>query len=732
LYYTVAKYDKAAQFFSKLQGDNDSLTQNAYYHLADCYVKLDEKEKARNAFAAAAKLSADKTIKQDAMFDYAKITYELSMSPFNEAIISFQQFIDSFPQSNRADEAYGYLVKVFMSTQNYKDALQWLDKIKNRDNDASIAYERAAFYRGLEYYNDLDFPNAIAMFDKSQQYGVFDKHLYALAYYWRADANYRTNNFDKSLADYKTFVVSAGAIGKKEYALAHYNIGYVYFKNKKYDDAGMWFRKYINLNNVAKDKVLGDACNRGGDCYFMQRNYEEAQKLYDEALNIHQVDVEYAMFQKAFCEGLLKKPDLKIEILTKLCTQFPSSPYVANALFEIAETWCAKEQHAKATPYYEKVITEFPHSIYVKKSLLQLGLIYYNTNQEDKALAAYKQFVSDYRSTPEAKNALAGIKNIYIEKNDVSSYLNYIKTIEGADAISQSAQDSLSYLAGEDAYMKEHCDKSNSIFNSYLSAFPLGIFTLNALYYRADCFVKANAVDSALACYKAILEKPKNKYTEVALYNSSQMLFNKGDYINALTNFTQLEQNTEHSSNILEARKGQMLCNIQLHNNATIITSANNLLATDNVPQELQRAANFALAKAYYQTLEMDKALERFKVVAQDVKSEEGAESEFRVCDILFVKEKYDESEKEILSFLDQNTSHQYWLAKSYILWADIYAERKDLFQAKHTLQSIIDNYTVKTDGIIDIAQQKLDKIIAQEEAPQVVDSSCDEEIQIK
>ena len=51
--------------------------------------------------------------------------------------------------------------------------------------------------------------------------------------------------------------------------------------------------------------------------------------------------------------------------------------------------------------------------------------------------------------------------------------------------------------------------------------------------------------------------------------------------------------------------------------------------------------------------------------------------------------------------------SYPYWLVKSFILLADIYAEKDNLFQAKATLQSIVDNY--KGDqALLDEAKRKL------------------------
>ena len=74
-------------------------------------------------------------------------------------------------------------------------------------------------------------------------------------------------------------------------------------------------------------------------------------------------------------------------------------------------------------------------------------------------------------------------------------------------------------------------------------------------------------------------------------------------------------------------------------------------------------------------------------------------------------------AEHEIMDFASQNTSQEFWLAKSFILLADVYLKNDDMFQAKHTLKSIIENYDPEAkDEIISLATGKYDAIIENEE----------------
>ena len=83
--------------------------------------------------------------------------------------------------------------------------------------------------------------------------------------------------------------------------------------------------------------------------------------------------------------------------------------------------------------------------------------------------------------------------------------------------------------------------------------------------------------------------------------------------------------------------------------------------------------------------------------------------------------------EDEMIESIVKDASSDYWLAYSFILWADIYYARGNNLQAKQTLQSIIDNY----DGeeLVSVARQKYDAIVATEQPKAPVE---DEEMVIE
>lgn len=123
------------------------------------------------------------------------------------------------------------------------------------------------------------------------------------------------------------------------------------------------------------------------------------------------------------------------------------------------------------------------------------------------------------------------------------------------------------------------------------------------------------------------------------------------------------------------------------------------------------------MARSCYDNSQRDSAYTYYGHIVRSANGEYSGEARCRQAEILMLGGKLQQAEKMIEGIVS-DASSDYWLAYSFILWADIYYARGNNLQAKQTLQSIIDNYD--GEDLVGVARQKLDAIVAAEQpAPQ-------------
>ncbi len=724
-YYITGSYFKAAPLMEKASKGNDVMAQNAYYHLADCYVKTNEKEKAKMAYDAASNLDFDKNIKEDALFNYAKLTYELSYSPFNETIRAFDKYIELYPSSERNAEAYRILSEVYMATRNYKDAIASIEKIKTKTPTILKAYQRVTYYRGLELFNNLAYNQSIEYFDLSLANGSYDPKINALAQFWKSESLYRVGDYNNAINGYTRFLLTKGASSLPELKDAEYNLAYSYFKLDDYTSASTHFKKYIASTQGMRTEKQADALNRIGDCFFINADYAQAVQNYQQSFSMKIYEPDYALFQIAACKGLQRDQQGKIQKLEELLASFPESGFQDDALYELGRSYERSGENAKAAEQYNKIIQSQTQNNFYRKALLQLGLINYNNGDYNKALAQYKEVTEKFPETPEAQAALMGIKNCYVEMNNVEAYFDYARKTGTNVNISANEQDSLTYMAAERMYMAG--DKTaQAQLEKYLQQFPDGSFALNSHFYLAEILYNEGKYSEANVHYTYVTNQPENIFTEQALSKAAELTLNAGKYPEALELCNRLEKAASGKWNVLRANFGQMRCYLNLKDYNNAILAAGKVKKSEVVNEAMIREANYSEGKSYYELKNYPKALESLKIVAKDVSYEQGAEAKYLVSEIYFQQKDLQKSENEIIDFVSKNTPYQYWLGKSFLLLSDIYLSRNDQFQAKHTLKSLYENYNDDNDGIKAEASKKLLIIENEEKAEQqkAIDSS--------
>ncbi|MEA3496132.1 MAG: tetratricopeptide repeat protein [Bacteroidota bacterium] len=708
--FKLGKFKESIPAFSQINLKKDELGQNIAYLMGTAYLQTKELLKARNSFGFASKMNFDKVIEETSLLNYAKLSYELNFHI--ESINSLKEFIKKYPASESADEAKSLISSILLSTSNYREAIEIIESISDRNREIELAYQKVLYYYGLEFYQNHHFLKARNLFIKSINNSV-NQRFKALSYFWLGESYYQLGDYKKSLRESKNFLYISEAEKTPYFSIAYYNCGYSYFKQEDYEKAKIYFDKYLNLERSNKPtNRLYDVLVRLADCYFSLKQYDNAKKYYDLTISKSNKEVDYALFQEATILGLQKNDVEKQRSLELLIRKYSNSPFVDDATFEIANMYYIKGNYKTAKDKFHELIKEHPKSPYLTSALFKTALSNLNLGNENMALQQFKNIIKNYPYSAEAKEATNAAKDIYIDKGKANELFEFLKTIPQV-SLTKSFQDSTVYNAAFSYIKQSKYAEAIPKFENYLNKFPYGYFKVNANYYLASCAKYIGQKEKALTHYEKVNEMSPNEFVEKSLKASAQLYFEKKSFENAAKRFSQLEDIAVKRENILLANMGLMRSAFKINNYEDCIETADKVLKLTYSSKENKIEANYYKGKSLYETKRYNNASVSLRQVYEKNYGDLGAEAKYLSALILFISEEYDNTIDEIIELKNDYQGNDYYIAKGFILLSDVFIKMGDNFQAKHTLESIINNY--KEGKIKEIAKQKLQQIIEDE-----------------
>jgi TolA-binding protein len=703
-YYKQNEFDNAISQFNKIISGNDSVAQNAYYHLGESYMKIDLKPQALNAFKTASEMEFDAKIQEDAYLNYAKLSYEIGNS-YQSVPDVLSGFMTKYPNSSSKQELQSLLINSYITSKNFKEAIALLEKNKNPANRP--AYQKVTFYRGIELYTDGNYKEALAMFNKSIAEQVNAKFT-ARATFWKGETEYGLDNFGEALLSFKQFIAFAEAKTTPEAKNINYNIGYAYFKQKEYEQAGNYFQSHVDA--VKDDKVrLNDAYLRLGDSRFVTAKYWPAMDAYNKAMDMKGIDADYAAFQKAISYGFVAKNSNKIEDFNKFLTQNPKSQYRDDALFELGNTYVVEKKTDLAIKTYDQLITEFKNGSYGSKAMLRQGLIYYNAENDALAIAKFKKVAADYPRTPEAIEAVATAKIIYVDNGKVDEYATWAKSL-GYIEVSDSEIEDDTYEAAEKQYLQNNVKQAISGLTGYVAKFPNGKNALKANFYLAQSYYADDLATNSIAHYEYVISKSRNEFTEQALARLADIYTKKNDSAKANIVLKRLETEADFPQNITFAQSNLMKNYYELKDYPNAVIYADKVLANPKIDDKVKSDAQIIVARSAIKSNDETKARAAYAKLQTIAKGELAAEALFYDAYFKNKDAKFEASNKVVQKLAKDYSGYKYFGAKGLVVMAKNFYGLKDSFQATYILESVIKNFANFTD-IVEEAKSELEII---------------------
>ena len=705
--YSTGDYKGAVDKFSRMTSRADSIGQIANYEMAYSYIKTGNKVAAMDAFKAASSQPWNEDIREDAHFNYAKLSFDLNNNPS-----VFNEYMKAYPGKKKDDIIYGYIALACLYGHDYAAAVDAYSNIDLLDSRQKVNYMKANYLRAHQLIEGGGWRDAVPLLKAASYYSDKRDPFNQIARYWLGESYFRSGQYDQAIDVYTTLYNNSALEGKPEGALIPYDLAYCYFKKDDYDGAAKWFDEYLASSKPAKGE---DAAARRADCDFLRKDYPSAINLYEAAIaRFPYKDNLYPYLQAGIAYGLTGDKKGKVKVLSSVEEADPSAEFYPEAMYELGRAYVAASDNESAISVFRKLGSSTKDNTIIARSLIELGMISRNMSEYDNALDCYKKVIDLMPDTDYAADALSAIESIYQSEGRGDEFLDYAELIGATRDKTDAEKEQMYFNAAEQVFMTENYSKAISSLKSYLDRYPQGVNVAQTQYYLAECHRNLGQKELACDWYQKSLEtEPSGLCSENATLRLAGLSFELEHFKDAYSYYRSLLSIARLDANRHTARAGMMQSAFRGLDYQEAIACADALKADKASSAAEKRQADYVCAKSSLSLGERDKAYALFRSLSSEPSDAEGAEATYMLIQDAYDQGNYSTVQSMVHKFAADAPNQSYWLAKAFIVLGDSFAEQENYAQAKATFESIRDGYTPqgKSDGVLDNVNMRLEKL---------------------
>ncbi|HIY76180.1 MAG TPA: tetratricopeptide repeat protein, partial [Candidatus Sphingobacterium stercorigallinarum] len=322
----------------------------------------------------------------------------------------------------------------------------------------------------------------------------------------------------------------------------------------------------------------------------------------------------------------------------------------------------------------------------------------------------FQRVVDQYPTTDEAKQALSSIENIYLDRGDAAGFIRYATGTNIGD-LSTAEQDAHTFSIARTLFDRGNWQGTVEAINAYFDKFPKPIQEKHARFLRAESNANLGNDEEALHDFNIIMNDWTSAYTEQTLISVSKLHLRNEAYNEAVQVLKKLELTSEYKENYGWAVNNLLVSYFHMGDYTETLNYAEIVKNYEKSSEEDIARGHLYAAKAYLSTHKGSEGMKELNLAALKSKTETGAEARYLVADQQLKNKNYDGAIQSAFDISDSFASYDYWVAKGFILMAQAYAAQGDSFQAKSTLESVMDNYENTEDGVLQEAEEILNNL---------------------
>lgn len=698
--FKIENKDDAIQYLKRSAVADDSVGAYASYYLGVIYTEQKNWPFAITSFENTAKYPT--VIREDALYHQARSLMEL---PNYQGVIEvLNTYRSSYEPGRFSTEVKEMLGVAYAQTNNYDLAIQHIEELDRLTPQMKQTYQRVSFLKGVALFNDKKFSLAVEVFQKSLIHDE-DPSITQQTYYWVGEALSLLDQQDEALFYYKSV---SRAPSNEVYLKAIYGRAYASYNLKDYAGALQAFKQFESQNATdVNKKYLTDALLRMGDCLFALKDYQRGIDYYTKAEKAGNKNKDQIYFQIGLLNRYLDKDTMAKQYFNRLIKELPESSKADHAYFQMAQIDFEEGNSKKAIETYRMFMMRYPSSDFIPFALLNQAVAFDNEGQVESCITNYKEILDRFPRHQTANSALLGLqdKNTAGQFDEFDEYLAKYKQANP----NSEALENIEFESARANYYSQKYELAIKGFEDFIKGYSKSSLIPEAQYLIADAYYRQDRYEKSLNYFRKLEEmKDFSKYDKV-LYRLASIESLEGNLSKGNAYYYQLANASRSSRNVIYVHSGLM----ENHFAASVYDSAiyygNALLNNPRAGVLVSAQANLIIGKSQYESENLEAALQNFLPLVSNSPDERGAEAYYYISKIYYDQAKYDRALESLFVLTNNFQVYDIWLNKAYLLMADIYIETNELFQAKATLNSLIEHSEL--DEVIAVAKVKLKQI---------------------
>ena len=691
-FFETKNYQKASEFLKVAALGNRDIAQAASYYLGHTYVQQGNFPYALTSFQVASASSIDPEIQEEALFNLAKIN--LQRGNFQMAVNTLDEYLNSYPQGKRFGEVETLLSDALLNSSDYLRVMEQLDKLKSKSPRLQQAYQKVAYYQALIYYRDQKFEKALSYFSKSQNYPS-DRSLLAETHFWKGEIYSAQDAFAQAIGSYQLAINQISA-SDPYFLKATYGLGYAFFNSQDYGSAEQQFRTYRSSQRNRNEAAAQDALLRLGDCYFVQKKFSQAEAIFSEGIAEKITGQDYAHLQLAVVTNYQGKNQAAVEQLNLLLANFPTSVYLEDAFFQKGQIYLEELRYQDAITAFSELIRERPNSPFLPYALEGRAVANYSLQRFSQTQADYKKILEEHSLAENSEAALKGLQEALAVQDKAEEFGEYLQNYKNTNPNARSVQ-TLEYESAKSLYLSQKFHQAAKALDSYLRTYPESAQKSEALYFAADAYKQAGDVERTYDLFKLMEQQPASPYRVKALQQLGNIALDREEFSEALRYYESIVGQSRSPLDEAEVTQGRMVAHFFLKDYPQAIAAATQLLAQEELIPGSSAKALLVKGKSQRFLGQNSEAEDSFGLLIQEYATEEAAEALYLLALQYQEKGDFTGSNELIFDYSTPFSGFDSWYGSMFLLLADNYLKLGEVFQAKATLQSVIDQSTDAT-----------------------------------